>query len=158
MSTNEPSKPSDDDAAVPEKLERFVDAIPEPQRNEFREVIREFLGVVHSKSTSPFDISPEVAQILSDAQIKDNDNKFKFATQKQTNSHEFKMVQHRDRFKILRPIVFTIATVLTVCLFLGIYLAINGHETLGSCILTGVITAILSYLAGLGTADLVKGE
>ena len=67
------------------------------------------------------------------------------------------MKQHCDRFSVMRPVTFVVTIVLAACLFIGIFLAVYGHETLGSCILTAVITSILAYLGGLGTADLIKG-
>lgn len=156
-SHDKPSTELVSSAAVPEKLEKIIEGVPEPQQHAFREIIREFMGVFHSKTASPFDVDPAIVKILAESQTKDNDNKFEFAKQRQHDSHELAMKQHCDRFSVMRPVTFVVTVVLAICLFIGIFLAVYGHETLGSCILTAVITSILAYLGGLGTADLIKG-
>jgi hypothetical protein len=44
------------------------------------------------------------------------------------------------------------------CITAGIYLTANGHEVLGSNLFTAVISGLLAYLAGLGTANFFKGK
>ena len=49
-------------APVPEKLEKIIEGVPEPQQHAFREIIREFMGVFHSKTASPFDVDPAIVK------------------------------------------------------------------------------------------------
>jgi len=147
-----------------QKLERILaealGTAPEPERKEIvREFVREFMGmIVHSKTSSPFDIDPKIAEILAEAQTKDSQNKFEFARQRQKDNHEFRMIEHRDRYKVVGPLVFIVAAVTAACLFIGIWLSYVGHTNLGGCLITGVITAVLGYLAGAGTAEWFKAH
>lgn len=152
---DEGKKEKDPKSSV-QKLERIIEAVPEPKRDEFREIIREFMGIVHSKTSSPFDIDPEVAKVIFETQVKDNQNKFEFATIRQKDNHEYRMITHRDRTSIIRPLVFIITVTMVVSLFIGMWFAYKGYDLLGGCIMTAVITAVLGYLAGVGTSDLVR--
>ncbi|MEK6335082.1 MAG: hypothetical protein AABM67_09045 [Acidobacteriota bacterium] len=152
-------------APVPEKLEKMIEAVPEPQQHVFREIVREFMGVFHSKTMSPFDINPEVVKILAESQTKDNDNKFEFAKQRQKDvatenqrDYDLKKLKYTNKMQLLRPICLVVVAVYTICLFIGIYLAVIGKETLGASIITGVIASVLSLLAGLGLAPITKDE
>ncbi len=175
MSSDPPKSPLDSDSkpenlgepnddpitgmiALPE-LEKAIESAPEPAKPMLREIGR-VLGVFHSRTVAPYspldNVSPEVAKALIESKTKDNDNKFEMAKQRQKDSHEFETKEQRNSFVILCPLIFIIALVFAACLFIGIYLAVHGYEILGSCILTAVITSILAYLAGLGTADLMR--
>jgi hypothetical protein len=155
----EQAEPVAEESSVDNKLERIIEAVPEPKRAEFREIIREFMGIIHhSKSASPFDINPEVAQIMIDAQVKDNQNKFEFAKQRQKDNHELRMTEHRDRYSVVRPLIFIVTAISAAILFLGIWLSYVGHNNLGGCLITGVITGVLGYLAGAGTSEWFKAS
>lgn len=173
---NEKGNPSEDSSSkggessalsVPEsqveaKLEEIIEAVPAPRRDEFRHSVREFMGFVESAGPK---IDPEVARILAASNDKDNENKFKYLTQKQQHTaeaskreHDLEVTRHEDRVKFFWPILITTLIVIVGCLFVGIYLSATGRDVLGASILTGTAFAIAGYLAGIGTADFFKSK
>jgi len=96
---------------------------------------------------------------------KDNENKFKYLTQKQQHAaeeskreHDLEVTKHKDRVKFFWPILIITLIVVVGCLFVGIYLSAMGRDVLGASILTGTAFAIAGYLAGIGTADFFKSK
>lgn len=154
--TDSPDRSEAVPTAVPEKLEKIIEGVPEPQQHVFREMVREFMGVFHSKTSSPFDIDPQIVKILAESQTKDNDNKFEFAKQRQQDTHEMKKIEHLDRQRLIRPAVYVVLGVFPVLLFVGIYLAATGQAALGTGLITGVVTSFLAYVAG--TSDIFKSK
>jgi hypothetical protein len=133
----EPSSTSALEKKEEAKIEAILDKLPPEQaQHTLREL---FFGIIERGGTSPAKIDPEAFKIAAATVEKDNDNKFRYLRQKQSDAaeeskreHDFAVVQHKDRFGILRPVVFIIVFVFAICLFVGIYLAATGHETLGS--------------------------
>ncbi len=95
---------------------------------------------------------------------KDNDNKFKYLTQKQSDEAAkslrddiFRETRHKAQIKLFWPVLITVLLAIVGCIAIGIYLAVNGYETLGIGLITGAAFSVLGYLAGAGTADIFKG-
>ena len=59
---------------------------------------------------------------------------------------------------LARPMVYAAIMVIIGTTTAGIWLAATGHETLGASILSGVFSAVLGYLGGLGTANFFKAK
>ena len=148
-----------------EAIEEIIESMPTPEKRErARHIIEEtFVGLI--ERSSPNQINPEVAKILADSADRDNDNKFKFLTQKQQDaadakkrSDEFKITKNRDVFSLIKPVVFAVVFVLLIAMGVGVYLCLNGKETLGASLITGAVTSGLSFVAGLGTANILKDK
>jgi hypothetical protein len=128
--------------------------IPQPQQERIVETFREVFTTYIERNTGA-EIDPEIFKIVAASIDKEQENKLKYFTLKEQNSaekskreHDFEVERHRDVFKIVRPVVYVVLTTFPILLFIGIYLAATGHETLGASILSTVITSFLSYLAG----------
>jgi hypothetical protein len=148
---------------VEAKLEALIEAVPAPQREEARHTFQEFMGYVERSSTQKID--PEVARIIAASNDKDNENKFKYLTQKQEleaeeskREHAFKVTRHVSLVNMLWPVLIAVIVLVLGCIGAGIYLAATGHETLGFSILSATITALFAYLGGLGTPYLFKDK
>jgi hypothetical protein len=148
------------------KLEDVIRDLPEPKRQEVRAVLSEvtasFMGVVERGGPR---IDPETARILTESSDKDNENKFRFLTQKQKDlaeqekrEHDFAVRRWDSQVKILWFILVPVVLVCVGGIVEGIYLATHGHDTLGVSILSAIITGIFAYLAGLGTTNFFKNE
>jgi hypothetical protein len=101
-------------------------------------------------------IDPETAKILAGTLEKDNDNKFRYLTQKQTDSaakeirdHTLSSARHHD---LMRPIVWAVILITVVSVVAGLAFIATGHDAVGSSLLTGVFGALLGYVGGLGTS------
>ena len=104
-------------------------------------------------------IDPETAKILANTLEKDNDNKFKYLTQKQADfaseqarQHDFAVVCHRDSVGLLKPILGASILLVIGTVTAGIYFISNGQEAVGSSLLTGIFGLLFGYLGGLGTS------
>jgi hypothetical protein len=158
----ESSALSASDARVEAQLEKIIDAVPAPQREEVRHTIQEFMGYVERSSPR---IDPEVARILADSNDKDNENKFRYLTRKQEleaeesqREHELSLKRHESTVSMLWPVLLAVIFLVLGCIAAGIYLAATGKETLGFSILSATITAVFAYLGGLGTPYLFKDK
>lgn len=150
---------------VDQKLDAVLAKVPEPQRNQIRTIIHEvvrdsFTAVVQGGGPR---MDPETAKIITASIDKDNDNKFQYLTQQQKDEaeagkrqHEFAVIRHGNRTRMMWPCLIAILITTIGCISVGIYLAATGREMLGSNILTAIITALLSFLGGLGTAHFFK--
>ena len=129
-----------------EKIEEILDAIPVPeQKEEARSILREFTKIVER----PSQLDPVTAQIITESLDKDNERKFQYLTQKQKDGTElekeeisFRREKHRDSFSLVKPIVFFVLFVVAICIITGIWLCVNGKETLGASLITGSLTAV----------------
>lgn len=158
----EPSSLAVPESNIEDKLEQIIEAVPAPQREQFRNNVQEFMGFVERSGPR---VDPEVARILAASNDKDNDNKFKYLTQKQQlaaeeskRGHELEVIRHKDRVKFFWPILITTLILVAGCLVVGIYLAATGRDVLGSSLITGTAFAVAGYLAGIGTADFFKNK
>jgi len=68
------------------------------------------------------------------------------------------MAQFYGFRSLVKPIVFFVLFVVAICIITGIWLCVNGKETLGASLITGSLTAVLSYAAGFGTSNFFKDE
>ncbi len=144
-----------------DKLEAIIDKLPPDQaQHTLREL---FFGIIERGSSGPR-IDPEVMKIAAASVDKDNENKFKYLTQKQVDEaakslrdDEFRTVRHTAQIKLFWPVLITVLVAIVGCIVAGIYLAVNGHETLGIGLIAGAAFSVLGYLAGAGTADIFKG-
>jgi hypothetical protein len=168
-----PSSPSDSVSAssLPQseqKLDAVLAKVPEPQRelikHTIHEVFRDSFTAIIQGASGPR-IESETAKIITESLDKDNANKFQYLTQKQKDEaddskrrHEFAILRHTDRKKMIWPCLMTVLIVAVGCIVAGIWLAATGHEMLGSNLLTGIITALLAFLGGLGTARFFEEE
>jgi hypothetical protein len=151
---------------VEKQLEDVIRDLPEPKRVEVRNTfLQVFMAFAQRGGTVGPTIDPETAKILTDSADKEHEYRYKFLTQKQKDEAEeskrddtFRTLKFSSRYKIVRPCSLAGLVVIPVCLFLGIYLAATGHETLGSSILTGVTTSFLSFIAGLSTGNLIRDK
>jgi hypothetical protein len=144
-----------------EKLEAIIDKLPPEQA---QHTLREFIFGIIERSGSTPKIDPEVFKIAAATVEKDNDNKFKYLTQKQSDEaaksvrdDAFRDVQHRDHVKLLWPILIVVLIVVVGCIASGIWLAVHGYQSLGTGLITGAAFAVAGYLAGAGTSDIFKG-
>lgn len=144
-----------------EALEAIIDKLP-PE--EVQHTLRElFVGIIERGGSGPR-IDPEVMRIAAATVEKDNENKFKYLTQKQSDEaaksirdDQFRDKRHESQIKLFWPVLITVLIVTVGCIVAGIYLAVNGHEPLGIGLITGAAFSVLGYLAGAGTADIFKG-
>jgi hypothetical protein len=158
--SNVPAK-REEEKREEEQLEAIIDKLPPDQvQHTLREVI---FGIIERGSAGP-KIDPEVMRIAAATVEKDNENKFKYLTQKQSDEaaksirdDEFRTVRHGDQIKLFWPILITVLVAIVGCIVAGIYLAVNGHEPLGIGLITGAAFSVLGYLAGAGTSDIFKG-
>lgn len=68
------------------------------------------------------------------------------------------VVKHSDRMRLAKPITYAAMITTVGTIVAGIWLAAIGHETLGASILSSVISVVLGYLGGLGTAHFFKDK
>ncbi len=149
---------------IEQKLEGILKDLPPTKQQQIKQTVHEeFMAVVQGGINPKID--PEVARILTDSLDKDNENKFRYLTQKQSDeaarderAQGFEKLKFETRVKFLWPIVTSILLITIAGLVEGVYLATHGHETLGVNILTAIITAVFAYLAGLGTANFFKDD
>jgi len=149
--------------AVEQKLAPVLEGIPEPKRTEIRHQIEQtFMAAVVRAGTAAPQLDPETAKILADTVQRDNDNKFKFLSQKQADTakresmaHQLATARHRD---LMKPIVWAVIGITFVSVVAGLWFIAAGHESVGSSLLTGIFGALLGYLGGLGTSGHLKGH
>jgi hypothetical protein len=110
-------------------------------------------------------IDPETARIITASLDRDNEHKFQYLTQRQRDEaeaskreHDFAIIQHADRRKMLWPILICALFMVVGGTTSGIYLAANGHDVLGGSLLTGILSGLFAFLAGLGTANFFKNK
>lgn len=145
-----------------EELEEILDAIPEPEQKEKAQSIwREFTKIIER----PSQLDPENTKIITESIDKDNERKFQYLIQKQKDETtleqgelEFRKEKHRDGFSLVKPVVYFVLLVVAACLFTGVWLCYIGKETLGASLITGSLTAVLSFAAGFGASNLLKDE
>ena len=163
MTDEKPEEPK----AAPEKttapsqteIANLLEKLPQQTRIE---VVRElFMGVVKESGFPKFD--PEVIKIISASVEKDNENKFQYLTQKQRDATEIKKreqdqegVQHKDRIKLLWPILIAAILCGLGLISAGVWFVLVGKEAIGVGFITAVLSAAFGYLGGLGTARLFK--
>jgi len=161
-------RPSDErDSRLPvpqERLDAVISDLPQPKQQEIRHTVQEVFMALVERSSGPR-IDPEVAKIIVASTDKDNEFKFQYLCQKQKDEadenrrmHEMATIQHKDRKQMLWPILITVLVVVLGSIASGIYLAATGHEVLGASLLTGILSAVFAYLAGLGTANFFKND
>lgn len=151
-------------AVMEEKLEAALQDLPETKQVQLRHTFHEFFMAIVQRGATP-SLDAETARIITESVDKEHEYRFKFRTQQQQDAEAeskrddaFRTLQHSDRFKIIRPCAIAAVIVIPVALFIGIYLAATGHETLGSSILTGVTTSFLAFIGGLSTGNLLKDK
>lgn len=154
---------TDDLAGLPtpeakEKLEQALQKLQPQERTMMRESLREFMGVVVSSGGQKID--PETARMILESVNQDNENKFKFALQREENRAS--QQQRKDNLELTRlttqtrmlwPIIVAAIVVVVGCICAGLYFIAIGKESIGTGILTAVISAVFGYLGGLGTAN-----
>ena len=165
-----PQEPSEDKPQIPSKIKEDIEKAlgqlsSEPHGEKFTQVVREIMMTVVAHTSGQSKIDPATAKILVDSIDRDNQNKFEFLTQKQRDTaaaslreHELEVVRHKDRMTLAKPVIYVALLVILGTTASGIWLAANGHETLGASILAGVFSAVLGYLGGLGTANFFKAK
>ena len=65
-------------------------------------------------------------------------------------------MRHKSRMSLAKPAMYAAMVVVIGTTTAGIWLAAAGRETLGASILSGVLSAVLAYLGGLGTGNFFK--
>jgi hypothetical protein len=164
--TSQPQEPTDliKHPEVDSTIEEIIDAVPEEKKEPIRHLIRETLVGLVERSSGP-QISPEVAKILAASADKESDHKFEFLIEKQRNeeakdvrNHDFRIRQHDDRVKILRPAFYFALFILASCTAVGILLCYVGNDVLGASLITAVWAGALGFLAGFGTSDFFKDK
>ncbi|HEX8746731.1 MAG TPA: hypothetical protein VF717_05985 [Pyrinomonadaceae bacterium] len=160
--TEASSSPTPVSPPVEDKLEAVIRDLPEPKQEQLRTTLRETFMAFVERSAGPR-IDAETARILASSADKDNENRFKYLSQKQKDAadaslreHELEKIKHQDRVKIFWPILITVLVATVGCLAVGIYLAATGREMLGTGLITGTAFAVAGYLAGVGTSDFFK--
>jgi hypothetical protein len=169
--TPQPDGPPDGKSAsalqtVEAKLATVLNDVPvsEPQKQQIIHKIEEtFMAAIATNVQNAPRLDPETVKIIAVTVEKDNDNKFKYLTQKQANDaakqlrdHEFAVVCHTDNVRLFRPVLISAMLVFVGCVTAGIYFIAIGREAVGSGILSGVFGAAFGYLGGLGTANYFK--
>jgi hypothetical protein len=164
----EPSSLEAQEQEAEAKLERIIDRLPPEQ---IPPMLRElFVGIIERGSSQKLD--PEALKIAAASVDKDNQNKFLFLTQKETNKaeqakldhdlkakeHELKVRRYESQVKMLWPVLVSGIILVLGCITAGIYLAATGHETLGYSILSATISAVFAFFGGLGTAHFFKRD
>ena len=145
-------------------LAPVLDDLPAPKQQEIIHKVEETFTAMFAASVQGGPrLDPETVKIISATVEKDNDNKFKYLTQKQANDavkqqrdHEFAVVCHRDNVRLFAPVLISAIAVFVGCVSAGIYFIAMGREAVGSGILSGVFGAAFGYLGGLGTANFFK--
>lgn len=175
MSADSPAKndplPEKNESALPvpvpqmeQKLEAALKDLPETKQEQLRETFHEFFMAIIQRGAAP-NLDAETARIITESVDKEHEFRYKFRTQQLQESAEeskrddaFRTLKYTNKIKIVRPVCFVVVAVYTLCLFIGIYLATVGRETLGGSIITGVIASVLSLIAGLGLAPIIKDD
>ncbi len=140
---------------VEASLEPVIKDLPAPKQQEIvRTLEQQFMAVVKSGMNPQID--PETAKILAVTIEKDNDNKFRYLTQKQADTaalekreYDLAIARHRD---LMRPIVWAVILIAIASIGAGLAFIASGHDAVGSSLLTGIFGALLGYLGGLGTS------
>ena len=140
---------------VEASLQPLIKDLPEPKQKEIvRTFEQQFMAVIRGGMTPQID--PETAKILAGTLEKDNDNKFRYLTQKQADTaaqeareHALVTARHRD---LMKPIVYAVILIAVSSVAAGLIFIATGHESVGSSLLTGIFGALLGYLGGLGTS------
>ena len=161
--TSPPQRKTGPDENPPEEqLENLMTELPGEQRGEFKEIIQSFVAIVERGQPR---LDPETARIATQSIDKDNENKFKYLTQKQKDAaaqserdDKLESTRHQSRVKMLWPILVATILIVLTSIISGIYLAASGNETLGASILTGVFGGMFGYLGGLGTAHFFQSK
>jgi hypothetical protein len=151
---------------VEAELAPIIKDLPQPKQQQIRHVVEQkFEALIATAIGGGPKLDAETVKILAVAVEKENDNKFKFLTQKQANEaireqreHEFIRLCHRDNVRLFAPVLVSAVVVFLVCVGTGIYFLAVGREAVGSAVLTGVFSAAFGYLGGLGTANFFKSS
>lgn len=121
--------------------------LPAPQQREIIHTLQSLVAYVERSSVGP-KIDPETVRIVTASVDKDNENKFKYLTQKQANDaakqqrdHEFAVVCHTDNVRLFKPVLISTILVFIGCVAAGISFIAIGREAVGSGILSGVFGA-----------------
>ncbi len=159
--------PSSDKQNLEQRIEELISVLSQkdlspPQQERIVHRLREVFTTYVERGSSQ-KIDPEIFKIAADTVAKDNENKYKYLSQKQQDAasenkreYDYKVGCHKDRTKILWPIIIVVLLMITCCVGFGIYFAATGHEILGASLLTGIFGAVFGYLAGIGTADFFR--
>lgn len=146
--------PSEEEKKLEAIIEKGVERIPPEQ---FPGFLRDTLIAIIERGANPR-VDPETLKIASATVEKDNENKFQYLMKKldvdaqaKEADRSFEKDKYNSTVKLLWPILISAIILVLGCTGAGIYLAANGHETLGFSILSGTIAALFSYLGGLGT-------
>lgn len=147
---------------VDQRLDAVLAEVPEPQREAIREVIRDSFTAVIQGAPGPR-IDAETAKILTESIDKDNDNKFRYLTQKQKDEaeegkrrHDFDVMRHADRRRMIWPILVVALFLIVGCIVTGVYFCYVGKDVLGATLVTGALTGAFGFLAGAGTTNLLQ--
>lgn len=155
-----PTHPVETEIAEAE-LERIIDKLPPEQ---VQHTIRELIFGIIERGASP-KADPEALKIAAASVDKDNENKFHYLTQKETNKaekekreHELKVKRYDAQSKMLWPILISIIVLVLGCISSGIYLAATGRDVLGFSILSATISAVFAFFGGWGMAHFFKND
>jgi len=136
-------------------LEPVIKDLPERKKEEIVHTVEQtMMAFVRGGGNPPID--PETAKVLAATIERDNENKFKFLTQKQAD--EAKRQERDDTLTVRRhndlvkPTVWAGILLALGSVAAGIYFIGIGREAIGSSLLTGVFGALFGFLGGLGTA------
>ena len=166
-----PEAPPDDKDS--KALTRKVEDKPEETGEEVVEallehvpqnLIRETLIGIIREGASPR-IDPETYKIAAQTAQQEQDNKLTFLMRKlevedtqnerqhklDVEKHSLEVEQSRSVRKMCWPILIAAIVLVVGAIASGIYLAANGHETLGFSVLSATVSALFAYIGGLGT-------
>lgn len=140
--------------------------VPEETRQRVLHKIEESLTafIATSFSTGP-KMDPESVRILTETVRADNDNKFKFLTQREQHDSEhrakvldFERERHRSHVDVLKPTIFVAIFLVTVSLLAGLWFVGHGQECLGGGLLSATATAVFGFLGGLGVSGVMDAR
>lgn len=166
MATSSPEQDPPEGGSEPtvvESLQPVIQDLPQPKQQEItrtveRTIEHQMMAVFRGGMGPQMD--PETAKILATTIEKDNDNKFKYLTQKQsdiaareTREHTYSLQCHTDGISLLRPIIYSSIVIVITSVVSGIYFISHGQEAVGSSLLTGVFGLLFGYLGGLGSSN-----
>jgi hypothetical protein len=150
------------------KLERIIEKLPPDQ---VQHTIRELIfGIIERGASTKAD--PDALKIAAASVDKDNEFKFRFLTQKETNKadqdkrthelkekdHALKVKRYEAQHRMLWPILISVIVLVLGCISAGIYLAATGRETLGFSILSATISSVFAFFGGWGMAHFFKND
>ena len=149
---------------VEESLKPVIQDLPQPKQQEIVRTVEKTVEqtlIAAVRGTAGPQIDAETAKIITASLDKDNENRFKFLTQKQADNAKaeerkaaLEVTRHSDTVKLLWPCLYAAILLVLGSTGAGIWFIAIGRDAIGSSILSGVGGLFFGFLGGLGSRGL----